>query len=69
VQQRLIADTIPTVDRLRLIDSPYGHDAFLIETEQVAALVTELLGPPEPGRAGDPQRSPRRPAVAGCRAG
>jgi homoserine O-acetyltransferase len=27
----------------RLIDSPYGHDAFLLETEQVAAIVEEAL--------------------------
>jgi homoserine O-acetyltransferase len=26
-----------------VIDSPYGHDAFLIETEQIAALVKELF--------------------------
>ncbi|MFJ9150376.1 hypothetical protein ACIRP7_20345 [Streptomyces sp. NPDC102270] len=31
------------VAHLRLIGSPYGHDGFLIETEQVASLVRELL--------------------------
>ncbi len=30
-------------DRLRIIESPYGHDRFLIETGQVGALVRELL--------------------------
>lgn len=43
-QQRRLADGIPGADRLRTIESPYGHDGFLIETEQVAALVRELTG-------------------------
>jgi len=42
-QQREIADGITTADDLRVIDSPYGHDAFLIETEQIAGLVKELF--------------------------
>ena len=29
---------------LRVVSSPHGHDAFLIETDQVGKLVTELLG-------------------------
>jgi homoserine O-acetyltransferase len=41
-QQAELAAGIPGADRLRVIDSPYGHDGFLIETEQVAALVREL---------------------------
>ncbi|GHE95688.1 homoserine O-acetyltransferase [Streptomyces fumanus] len=43
-QQAELAAGIGTADRLRLIESPYGHDGFLIETEQVAALVRELIG-------------------------
>ncbi|GHD77082.1 homoserine O-acetyltransferase [Streptomyces mirabilis] len=43
-QQAELAAAIPTADRLRLVESPYGHDGFLIETEQVAALVRELVG-------------------------
>ncbi|GAB1332827.1 homoserine O-acetyltransferase MetX [Streptomyces sennicomposti] len=43
-QQAELAAGIPTADRLRVIESPYGHDGFLIEAEQVASLVTELLG-------------------------
>ncbi|MFK0019719.1 homoserine O-acetyltransferase [Streptomyces sp. NPDC090798] len=43
-QQAELAAAIPAADRLRLIESPYGHDGFLIETEQVAALVRELVG-------------------------
>lgn len=48
-QQAELAAGIPTADRLRGIDSRSGHDGFLIETEQVAALVRELLPPPPGG--------------------
>ncbi|WP_406835466.1 homoserine O-acetyltransferase [Streptomyces sp. AHU1] len=44
-QQAELAAGIPTADGLRLIESPYGHDGFLIEVEQVAALVGELVSP------------------------
>lgn len=43
-QQAELAALIPGADRLRVIGSPYGHDGFLIETDQVAALVREILG-------------------------
>ncbi|MFC9842526.1 homoserine O-acetyltransferase [Streptomyces sp. NPDC060223] len=43
-QQAELAAGIPTADSLRVIESPYGHDGFLIEVEQVAALVGELVG-------------------------
>ncbi|MFF4715911.1 homoserine O-acetyltransferase [Streptomyces eurythermus] len=42
-QQAELAALIPGADRLRVVESPYGHDGFLIETGQVAALVRELL--------------------------
>ncbi len=42
-QQEELAAGIPSADRARVIASPYGHDGFLIETPQVAALVRELL--------------------------
>ncbi|MEU3338547.1 homoserine O-acetyltransferase [Streptomyces sp. NPDC006668] len=42
-QQAELAALISTADRLRIIESPYGHDGFLIETAQVAALVRTLL--------------------------
>ncbi|MEV5433456.1 homoserine O-acetyltransferase [Streptomyces sp. NPDC052701] len=42
-QQSELAARIPGADRPRVIESPYGHDGFLIETEQVAALVREIL--------------------------
>lgn len=35
--------------RLRMIHSPHGHDGFLIEAEQIGALVRELVAP---GRSG-----------------
>ncbi|WP_141365977.1 homoserine O-acetyltransferase [Streptomyces sp. 6-11-2] len=43
-QQAELADGIPGADRLRVVESPYGHDGFLIETEQVGGFVRELLG-------------------------
>lgn len=43
-QQAELAALIPCADRLRVVESPYGHDGFLIETEQVAGLVREILG-------------------------
>jgi homoserine O-acetyltransferase len=42
-QQRELAAAIPGADRLRVVASPYGHDGFLVESEQVGALVRELL--------------------------
>ncbi|MGW7317180.1 hypothetical protein [Streptomyces sp. NPDC054865] len=42
-QQEELAAGIPAADGVRVIASPFGHDGFLIETEQVAALVRELL--------------------------
>lgn len=41
-QQSEPAVGIPRADRHRVIESLYGHDGFLIETEQAAALVREL---------------------------
>ncbi len=50
-QQAELAAGIPTADAPRVVGSPYGHDGFLIEVEQVAALVAELLpAPPRPRR-------------------
>ncbi|MEU5083096.1 MULTISPECIES: homoserine O-acetyltransferase MetX [Streptomyces] len=43
-QQAELAALIPGADRLRVVESPHGHDGFLLETGQVAALVRELLG-------------------------
>ncbi|GAA2980120.1 MULTISPECIES: homoserine O-acetyltransferase MetX [Streptomyces] len=42
-QQRELATALPGADHLRVIESPSGHDGFLLETEQVGALVVELL--------------------------
>ena len=42
-QQAELAAGISTADDLRVVKSPYGHDGFLIEVEQVAALVRQLV--------------------------
>jgi len=43
-QSRDLAAGIPTAGEAAVISSPYGHDSFLIETPQVAALIKALLG-------------------------
>ena len=45
-QQERLAARIPAAGSVRVIASPYGHDAFLIETDQVAAYLDELLPSP-----------------------
>ncbi|MFM9587968.1 homoserine O-acetyltransferase MetX [Streptomyces scabiei] len=42
-QQTELAAGIASAEYARVIESPHGHDGFLIEVEQVAALVRELL--------------------------
>jgi homoserine O-acetyltransferase len=42
-QQEELAAGIPGADGLRVIDSPYGHDSFLIEAPVVDAMIGELL--------------------------
>lgn len=47
----------PACRELAVIDSPYGHDAFLIETEQVFAVITRALaGAPVPPANRPPRR-------------
>jgi homoserine O-acetyltransferase/O-succinyltransferase len=41
--QRQLADAIPAADRVRVVESPYGHDAFLIEVKQLSSMVRELM--------------------------
>ncbi|MFD9244026.1 homoserine O-acetyltransferase [Streptomyces sp. NPDC059556] len=54
-QQEELAAGIPSADTVRVIRSPYGHDGFLLETDQVGGLVRELLdGSPGAGGAGGP---------------
>lgn len=48
-QQAELARGITGADRLRVIESPYGHDGFLIETGQVGELLDELLWSTAPG--------------------
>jgi homoserine O-acetyltransferase len=42
-QQAEIAEGLPGDEQLRVVTSPHGHDAFLIEVDQVGKLVAELL--------------------------
>ncbi|WP_456696576.1 homoserine O-acetyltransferase MetX [Aeromicrobium sp. P5_D10] len=42
-QQQELADGIPGADPLAVVDSPFGHDGFLIEFDQVGKLATSLL--------------------------
>jgi homoserine O-acetyltransferase len=46
-QQEELAAGIPGAGAMRLIESPYGHDGFLIEAGAVGALLGELLDTPE----------------------
>lgn len=41
-EQRLLAELLPNAD-LGVISSPYGHDAFLIEYEQLSELIADFL--------------------------
>ncbi|MEU6641780.1 homoserine O-acetyltransferase [Saccharomonospora sp. NPDC046836] len=43
-QQELLAADIPGAARLGVLSSAHGHDGFLVEVDQVAALLTDLLG-------------------------
>lgn len=54
--QAEVADAVPGAGDLRVISSPHGHDAFLVEVEQVAELVGELLdGVSRPGALRTPR--------------
>ncbi len=46
VQQQQLADHLPGADGLHVVHSGHGHDGFLIELEQVGALVAALLEHP-----------------------
>jgi homoserine O-acetyltransferase/O-succinyltransferase len=41
--QEELAELMPGCDRLHVIESPYGHDGFLVETEAVNELIRETL--------------------------
>lgn len=43
-EQLLLYSYIPDAS-FKLIDSPYGHDGFLIEQEQLSAVITQFLQP------------------------
>jgi homoserine O-acetyltransferase len=41
--QAELADLLPGCDGLQVLDSEYGHDAFLLETDRVGALIRQTL--------------------------
>jgi len=41
--QSELADLLPGCSGLQIIDSIYGHDGFLLETESVGELIRETL--------------------------
>ena len=61
-QQEYLAAGIPGAGSVRVITSPYGHDGFLIETEQVGACLGELLAA-IPGHARGGATATRRGSV------
>ncbi|MGA9374003.1 MAG: homoserine O-acetyltransferase, partial [Mycobacterium sp.] len=42
-QQQELADLLPGCAGLDVVDSIYGHDGFLVETEAVAPLIRQTL--------------------------
>ncbi|HYG67636.1 MAG TPA: homoserine O-acetyltransferase, partial [Anaeromyxobacteraceae bacterium] len=73
-EQREVARLVPGA-RLAMIDSPHGHDAFLIDVERLSALVADFRGRNEPERfapplaasAAAPEASRTREALARAR--
>ena len=41
--QQELADLLPTCAGLNVVDSIYGHDGFLVETEAVGELIRQTL--------------------------
>lgn len=52
--QAELADLLPGCDGLQVLDSEYGHDGFLLETDRVGALIRQTLD--LVGLAGDRRR-------------
>lgn len=50
--QQQIVDSVPTAAPLRVIESPYGHDAFLLEAEAVGNHIRQAVALAERARAG-----------------
>ncbi|SDT01774.1 homoserine O-acetyltransferase MetX [Microlunatus soli] len=49
-QQEELAELIPSAGPLAVINSMHGHDGFLIESEQVGRIISDLLGSVVAGR-------------------
>ena len=56
LSEEIVAAT-PTARPLVMVESPYGHDGFLIETHQVATAVREVLAAPAAVANGRPRRT------------
>jgi homoserine O-acetyltransferase len=41
--QRELVEAIPNAQELNLVESNFGHDAFLIEIDAIAPLITKTL--------------------------
>jgi homoserine O-acetyltransferase/O-succinyltransferase len=53
-EQREVANLVPNA-RLAVMDSPHGHDAFLIDVDRLSDMVADFRGrPPAPAGAGEP---------------
>jgi homoserine O-acetyltransferase len=50
-QQQFVAEHAPTADGLHVIHSDHGHDGFLLEVDQVGALVRHTLARSDPDYA------------------
>jgi homoserine O-acetyltransferase len=49
-QNAELAAGIPGCRPLQMVHSPYGHDGFLVETEQVGAILGELIAESDPAQ-------------------
>ena len=64
--QSELADLLPGCSGLNVIESIYGHDGFLIETEAVGQLILETLVLPTPPATGRCPSGPRPPPTNGA---
>ena len=63
-EQRELARHMPAA-RLARLESPHGHDAFLIDVDELSALVAEFRG--RAGRGAPRRRPAARPAAGRTR--
>jgi len=44
-EHRIMVENIPDAE-YRLIDSPFGHDGFLVESDRLDAIITDFINRP-----------------------